>query len=226
MLRKLRHPNIVTLIGGCSQNLALVYEFMPNGSLETYLGTVRGERSLFWKTRIKIASNICSALIFMHSTKPHSIEHGDLKPANILLDLNYQGKLSDFGISCQLMKDDDTTTPLHLTDIPKGTVSYIDPEYLQTGEMNTKCDVYSFGIVLLQLVTGKSATGIIKSTQNALQSQLLNKEIDASAKWPYDKAVELAKLGLHCCNPSRKNRPDLATEVWSEIESLKSDASN
>jgi serine/threonine protein kinase len=225
ILRKVRHPNIVTLIGGCLQNWALVYEFIPNGSLDNYLGTFGDRKSLSWRTRIQIATNICSALIFLHSIKPHGIAHGDLKPANILLDTHYQAKLGDFGISCQLMKSQDTITPLHLTEHPKGTLAYIDPEYMRTGEMNPQCDVYSFGIILLQLVTGKSAAGISKAVDEALQSHRLNKEMDVSAKWPSDKAIKLAKLGLRCCNLTRKNRPNLATEVWSEIESLKPDAS-
>jgi serine/threonine protein kinase len=118
------------------------------------------------------------------------------------------------------MKTDDTITPHHLTDHPKGTLPYIDPEYMQTGEMNPQCDVYAFGIILLQLVTGKSATGIYKLVQDALKGKRMNKAIDESAKWPSDKAIKMAKLGLRCCNPSRKRRPNLETEVWSEIESL------
>ncbi|KAJ4797367.1 hypothetical protein LUZ62_048613 [Rhynchospora pubera] len=220
ILRKVRHPNIVTLIGGCSEMRALVYEYIPNGSLEYYLSAFKGKIPLSWRSRIQIASNICSALIFLHSAKPHGIAHGDLKPANILLDSNFQAKLSDFGISRQLMKTDYTSTAHHLTEHPKGTVAYIDPEYLCTGEMNPQCDVYSFGVVLLQLVTGKSATNIIKSVHEAVHSNVLNKEVDASAKWPYDKAIKMAKLGLYCCNAAKKHRPSLSTEVWSEIESL------
>ncbi|KAJ1688009.1 hypothetical protein LUZ63_019399 [Rhynchospora breviuscula] len=220
ILRKVRHPNIVTLIGGCPEMRALVYEYIPNGSLEYYLSASKGKKPLSWRSRIQIASNICSALIFLHSTKPHGIAHGDLKPANILLDSNFQAKLSDFGTSRQLMKTDYTSTAHHLTEHPKGTVAYIDPEYLCTGEMNPQCDVYSFGVVLLQLVTGKSATNIIKSVHEAVHNNVLNKEVDASAKWPYDKAIKMAKLALYCCNATKKNRPSLSTEVWSEIESL------
>ncbi|XP_078180599.1 U-box domain-containing protein 33-like [Carex rostrata] len=226
ILKNVRHPNIVTLIGGCLQNWALVYEFIPNGSLENYISSLGGRKSLSWKIQIQIASNICSALIFLHSTKPHGIAHGDLKPENILLDSNYQAKLSDFGISRLLMKADNTVTPHHLTEYPKGTLAYIDPEYLQTGEMNPQCDVYSFGIILLQLVTGKSALGISKSVQEALQSHRFKKELDASAKWPFEKAIKMAELSLRCCDPTRKNRPNLASEVWCAIESMKTDASS
>ncbi|GAU44028.1 hypothetical protein TSUD_349600 [Trifolium subterraneum] len=99
VLSKLRHQNLVTLIGANQESMTLIYEYLPNGSLEDHLSCNNSNTSpLSWQTRIRIATELCSALIFLHSNKPHSIVHGDLKPSNILLDANFISKLSDFGI--------------------------------------------------------------------------------------------------------------------------------
>uniref|UniRef100_A0A2N9GID7 RING-type E3 ubiquitin transferase n=1 Tax=Fagus sylvatica TaxID=28930 RepID=A0A2N9GID7_FAGSY len=101
VLSQLRHPNLVKLIGSCPETFALIYEYLPNGSLEDRLNRVDNSPPLSWKTRIRIATELCSVLVYLHSNKPH-IVHGDLKPSNILLDLNFVSKLSDFGICREL----------------------------------------------------------------------------------------------------------------------------
>ncbi|XP_078148445.1 U-box domain-containing protein 33-like isoform X2 [Carex rostrata] len=98
VLSKLRHPNLVTLIGACPETWALVYEFLPNGSLEDRLSCKGDAPPLTWQARTRIAAEVCSALIFLHSTdEPVSLIHGDLKPSNILLDSNFVSRLGDFG---------------------------------------------------------------------------------------------------------------------------------
>ncbi|KAJ3704392.1 hypothetical protein LUZ61_008097 [Rhynchospora tenuis] len=220
ILKRVRHPNLVVQIGVCPEAYALVYEFMPNGTLQDLLE--KRPRTLTWKTRICIASNICSGLIFLHSVYPHGIVHGDLKPANILLDSNYIGKLSDFGISRHLSQTDTRITLHHQTEFPKGTLPYMDPEYFQSAELTPQYDVYSFGIVLLELVTGKHPMGLRKLMEDAIQKGELKKFVDASAgKWPFEEAKKIVLLGLRCSDPSRKNRPDLVKDVWHEIELMK-----
>ncbi|KAE8662483.1 signal peptide peptidase-like 4-like [Hibiscus syriacus] len=150
---KMRHPNMVTLIGACPEAWTLVYEYLPNGSLEDRLSCRENSPPLSWQTRIRIATELCSVLIFLHSSKPHGIVHGDLKPANVLLDSNFVTKLSDFGI-CRLLSNN--TTVCCRTD-PKGTFAYMDPEFLSTGELTPKAEVYSFGVILLRLLTRRSA---------------------------------------------------------------------
>ncbi|KAJ4974824.1 hypothetical protein NE237_007998 [Protea cynaroides] len=220
ILSRVRHQNLVTLIGVCHEASSLVLEYLPNGSLEDRLTYKDGTLPLPWKTRMRIAKEICSALIFLHRNEPQ-IVHGDLKPSNILLDCNFVSKLCDFGIANFITRDDEystyTTTLFCMTD-PKGTIAYIDPEFFATGVLTTKADVYSFGVVLLQLLTGKPAIRLPMKVQIALDQGTLNDMLDSSAgDWPLDQAKKLAQMALRCCEVSRKNRPNLEFEVWRQL---------
>ncbi|KAF9613949.1 hypothetical protein IFM89_013484 [Coptis chinensis] len=225
VLSKMRHPNLLTLIGTCPEAWSLVYEYLPNGSLEDRLACKGNTAPLSWQTRIRIAVEICSALIFLHHNKPNGIIHGDLKPGNIILDANFISKLGDFGICRSLPSDgslNTTTTLCWRTNNPKGTLVYMDPEFLATGELTTKSDVYSFGIVLLQLLTGRPALGITKEVEYALEKGNLSALLDCTAgDWPFVQAKQLAYLALRCCEMNRKSRPDLMTEVWRVLEPMK-----
>ncbi|KAL1830289.1 hypothetical protein ACET3Z_008701 [Daucus carota] len=224
VLSKLRHPNLITLIGACPEAWILIYEYLPNGSLEDRLSCKDNTPPLSWQTRVRIAAELCSVLVFLHSCKPRSIIHGDLKPANILLDANHVSKLSDFGI-CYLISQDELSsnrTACCRPDYPKGTFSYIDPEYLTTGELTRKSDVYSFGIILLRLLTGRPALGIAKDVQAAFDKGNLKDLLDATAgDWPFVRAKQLALLALSCCEMSRSRRPDLISEVWRMLEPMR-----
>lgn len=224
VLSKLRHPNLVMLIGACPEVWTLVYEYLPNGSLEDRLSCKDNSPPLSWQTRIRIATELCSVLIFLHSCKPHSIVHGDLKPANLLLDANFVSKLSDFGI-CRLLSQNDLSsdnTSLCCRTDPKGTFAYMDPEFLATGELTPKSDVYSFGIILLRLLTGRPALGITKEVKYALDTGRLNTLLDPLAgDWPFVQAEQLANLALRCCEMNRRSRPDLGTDVWRVLEPMR-----
>ncbi|XP_074580758.1 U-box domain-containing protein 33-like [Curcuma longa] len=218
VLSKVRHPNLVTLIGACPEAWTLVYEFLPNGSLEDRLTRADNTPPLTWQARVRIASEICSALIFLHSCKPLGVVHGDLKPANILLDANLVSKLGDFGICRLLDQSIDSTTLLHCTLQAKGTFAYMDPELLSYGEITTKSDIYSFGVILLRLLTGRPAFGISKVVRDAFYKKSSHEIFDRSAgDWPCVQAEKLLKLGLKCCEMNRKDRPD-TKEVWEILE--------
>ncbi|KAK7389946.1 hypothetical protein VNO78_25243 [Psophocarpus tetragonolobus] len=224
VLGKLRHPYLITLIGACPESWTLVYEFLPNGSLEDRLNCKDNTPPLSWQSRVRIAAELCSALIFLHSRKPHSIAHGDLKPANILLDANLVSKLSDFGI-CRILSHQESSsnsTTQFWRTVPKGTFVYMDPEFFASGELTPKSDVYSFGIILLRLITGKPALRIIKEVQYALDVRKLKSILDPLAgEWPLRLAEELAHLALRCCEMNRKNRPDLFPDVWRVLEPMR-----
>ncbi|KAI6707671.1 hypothetical protein NL676_010633 [Syzygium grande] len=223
VLSRVRHPNLITLIGACPEPWTLVYEYFPNGSLEDWLNSSNRAEQLSWRARIRIATELCSVLAFLHSWKPYSIIHGDVKPGNILLDAHLESKLSDFGI-CRLLssgeRSSNNTTVLYPTNL-SGTPGYMDPEFLVTQELTTKFDVYSFGIVLLQLLTRRPAFRIAEEVQRAISAGTLEAILDPLAgEWPYMLAKELTYVGLRCCEMSRRNRPDLRSDVWMVLQSI------
>jgi serine/threonine protein kinase len=217
----MRHPNLVTLIGVCREVKALVFEFLSNRSLEDCLQCKHQTEPLSWRMRIRIAADICTGLIFLHSNKPKGIVHGDLKPDNVLLDTSFVCKLTDFGISRRLNLTNTTLTPYHQTNQIKGTVGYMDPAYIASGELTAQSDVYSFGVVLLRLLTGKIPLGLLNEVEIALSNEMLQDVIDTSAgEWPPEYTEDLARLALRCCRYDRKERPDLAKEVWGVLQAM------
>ena len=183
-LNNLRHPNLVTLIGYCQEVQALIYEYVPYGSLEDRLSCKDNTPPLSWQIRVRIATELCSALIFLHSCKPCSILLGDLTTAKVLLDANFVSKLCDHG-NCSLrshyQSSNNNITQFWRTE-PKGSnFAYLDPEFLSTGELTLKSDVYSFGITLLQLLTGRPPWGITKEVQYALDAGKLQDLLDPFA---------------------------------------------
>lgn len=225
ILSRVRHPHLVTLLGACLESSTLVYEFLSNGSLEDFLMCAEKRQTLTWQIRIRIISEICSALTFLHKNKPHPVVHGDLKPANILLDVNLVSKLSDFGISRHLLQSSTNNTTMYRTMHPMGTLQYMDPEFFATGELTCQSDVYSFGIVVLRLLTGKPADGIKRIVEDAMEKGNLNSIVDTSAGgWPDVYVQQLAHLALSCTELSRKCRPDLSVVVWGVVKAMRDDA--
>ncbi|KAK6939085.1 Protein kinase domain [Dillenia turbinata] len=156
MLSLLHHPHLVTLIGYCSEQAKrlLVYEYMANGSLETHLFDLEPNRMpLDWNTRMKIALGAARGLEYLHCKANPPVIYRDLKSANILLDEDFNPKLSDFGLA-KLGPVGDKT---HVSTRIMGTYGYCAPEYAMTGKLTLKSDIYGFGVVLLELITGRKA---------------------------------------------------------------------
>ncbi|KAG2596518.1 probable serine/threonine-protein kinase PBL7 isoform X4 [Panicum virgatum] len=154
MLNLLHHPNLVNLFGYCidGDQRLLVYEYMPLGSLEDHLHDLAPDQEpLDWKTRMKIAAGAAAGLEYLHDKAHPPVIYRDIKPSNILLGEEYHAKLSDFGLA-KLGPVGDKT---HVTTRVMGTHGYCAPEYASTGQLTIKSDIYSFGVVFLELITGR-----------------------------------------------------------------------
>lgn len=222
VLSCIRHPNMVLLLGACPEYGCLVYEYMDNGSLEDRLFRRGNTPSIPWKIRFKIAAEIATGLLFLHQTKPEPLVHRDLKPANILLDRNYVSKISDVGLA-RLVPPSvaDSVTQYHMTSTA-GTFCYIDPEYQQTGMLGIKSDVYSLGVMLLQIITAKPPMGLTHHVERAIEKGSFADMLDRTVPdWPIEEALEYAKMALNCAELRRKDRPDLGTVVLPALNRLR-----
>lgn len=164
------HPNLVQLIGYCAEaeQRLLVYEYMPLGSLEDHLHSRRpNRRRLDWNTRMKIAAGAARGLAYLHDQMNPPVIYRDLKCSNILLNEDFHAKLSDFGLAKVGPLGDKT----HVSTRVMGTYGYCAPDYAMTGQLTFKSDIYSFGVVLLELITGRKA---IDNTKSAAEQNLVS----------------------------------------------------
>ncbi|CAN6912697.1 unnamed protein product [Brassica oleracea] len=223
ILSKIRHPHLVLLLGACPERGCLIYEYMDNGSLDDRLMLVNDTPPIPWFERFRIALEVASALVFLHKSKPRPIIHRDLKPGNILLDQNFVSKLGDVGLSTMVNQDDAASklTVFKKTS-PVGTLCYIDPEYQRTGIISPKSDVYSLGVVILQLITAKPAIAITHMVEEAIGDDAeFMALLDVKAgSWPISETRELAALGLCCTEMRRRDRPDLKDQIIPTLERL------
>ncbi|KAF2321913.1 hypothetical protein GH714_004547 [Hevea brasiliensis] len=221
VLGKLQHPHLVTLLGACPEAWSLVYEYLPNGSLQDCLFRKNNISPLTWKVRARIIAEISSALCFLHSSKPEKIVHGDLKPQNILLDSELSCKICEFGI-CRLVTDDTLYCPSFRRGTePKGAFSYMDPAFQRVGVLTTKSDIYSFGVIILQLLTGRPPVGLVGEVRRTMSCGKLSSILDPSAgEWPIFVAKRLAELGLQFCELCSRERPELTPALVRELEQL------
>ncbi|KAF8047494.1 hypothetical protein N665_3001s0009 [Sinapis alba] len=222
VLSSMRHPNMVILLGACPEYGCLVYEYMENGTLEDRLFCKDNTPPLSWRERFRIAAEIATGLLFLHQAKPEPLVHRDLKPANILLDRHLNSKISDVGLA-RLVPPAvaDSFTNYHMT-AAAGTFCYIDPEYQQTGMLGVKSDLYSFGVVLLQILTAMPAMGLSHRVEKALEKKRLREVLDPKiSDWPEEETQVLAQLALQCCELRKRDRPDLATVLLPALSKLR-----
>ncbi|KAK1678448.1 hypothetical protein QYE76_039296 [Lolium multiflorum] len=222
ILTNIRHPNLVSYIGEYEKKYALICEHLPDGTLQDRLVN---KRQTSWEERIRISATICSTLLFLHNMKPSPVIHGDLEAQNISFDADNVCKLSVFGMSYSTQRTTTTTTTNNNNNIVPSIQS----------------DISAFGIVLLQIVTGQAEKDLVRKEVlkmgdlNQFQEKdigwqrevLKNKKIvdDKLDNWPTEDAVKMLVLGLRCSHPEENERPDLATEVWTQISSMKRGAS-
>lgn len=226
-LGKFSHPNLVRLVGYCweDREFLLVYEYMTKGSLENHLFK-KGAEPLPWSTRIKIATGAAQGLAFLHTTEK-SVIYRDFKSANILLDGDFNAKLSDFGLAKLGPANGDS----HVSTGVVGTYGYAAPEYIATGHLYVKSDVYGFGVVLLEMITGLrvldtnrpgSQHNLVDWARPALpDKRKLRKIMDPRLEhdYPSKGATKAAELILSCLEPDPKNRPDML-EVMASLQEI------
>ncbi|KAL6629723.1 hypothetical protein ACP70R_029488 [Stipagrostis hirtigluma subsp. patula] len=233
-LGRLSHPNLVKLLGYCweDKELLLVYEFMAKGSLENHLFR-RGSAPLSWELRLKIAIGAARGLAFLHASEKQVI-YRDFKASNILLDANYNAKLSDFGLA----KLGPTGSNSHITTRVMGTYGYAAPEYVATGHLYVKSDVYGFGVVMLEMLSGQRAldpnrpNGQLSLVDWAkpylADRRKLARLMDPRLEGQYNskQALQAAQLTLNCLAGEPRSRPSMkeVVDTLEQIESMKSRA--
>ncbi|XP_057469571.1 receptor protein-tyrosine kinase CEPR1-like [Actinidia eriantha] len=224
-LGSIRHKNIVKLYCYFSSldSSLLVYEYMPNGNLWDALH--KGKILLDWPTRHQIALGIAQGLAYLHHDLKPSIIHRDIKSNNILLDINYQPKVADFGIAkvLQARRGKDSTTAVFA-----GTYGYMAPEYAYSSKATTKCDVYSFGVVLMELITGRKPVeadfGENKNIIYWVSTKVETKEgamevLDNRLSGLYkDEMIKVLKIAIRCTYKTSGNRPTMNEVVQLLIE--------
>ncbi|KAL0911628.1 hypothetical protein M5K25_019782 [Dendrobium thyrsiflorum] len=227
-LGQLRHKNLVKLIGYCSESDSklLVYEYMQRGSLENHLFK-RGAQQISWAMRVNIAIDVAHGLSFLHGLETQVI-YRDLKASNILLDSDFNAKLSDFGLA----RNGPTGDKTHVSTRVVGTRGYAAPEYIATGHLSIKSDIYSFGVVLLELLSGRRALdherGSAEDTLVDWAKPFLDDKrrmlriMDTRLEGRYSKkaAQTIAALALQCLDDDSRNRPNM-NEVLPTLEKLR-----
>ncbi|XP_022765897.1 putative wall-associated receptor kinase-like 16 [Durio zibethinus] len=227
VLSQINHRNVVKLLGCCleTQVPLLVYEYARNGTLFDHLHNAAYASVISWETRLKIATQTAEALAYLHSAASPPIIHRDVKLTNILLDENYNTKVSDFCAS-RLVPSDKT----QVTTLVQGTLGYLDPEYLHTSQLTKKSDVYSFGVVLIELLTGLRVLSFERPEQernlsmyfvSAVKGGLLLEILDRRVlnEKNIEQLKEVATLARRCVRVKGEERPTMK-EVVSELEGL------
>ncbi|KAL4326239.1 hypothetical protein GQ457_11G021580 [Hibiscus cannabinus] len=223
------HPNLVKLLGYCSvdgergiQRL-LVYEFMPNRSLENHLFNTTS--TLPWRTRLEIMLGAAEGLAYLHDGLEVKVIYRDFKSSNVLLDENFRPKLSDFGLA----REGPTGDRTHVSTAVVGTYGYAAPEYVETGHLTIQSDIWTFGVVLYEILTGRRAVDRNRPTaeqklldwvkQFPPDSRRFSMIIDPRFRGNYSlsAAQKVGKLANSCLNKNAKERPTMSQVV----ESLK-----
>lgn len=226
MLSRLHHRNLVSLVGYCDEEgeQMLVYEFMPNGTLRDWLSG-KTKEYLNFSMRLRIALGSAKGILYLHTEAHPPVFHRDIKASNILLDSKLTAKVADFGLSrLAPVLDDEGTVPHHVSTIVKGTPGYLDPEYFLTHKLTDKSDVYSLGVVFLELLTGMQpishGKNIVREVNMAHRAGMMFSIIDSRmGSYPSECVERFVALALLCCYDNPEKRPSML-DVVRELESI------
>ncbi|KAH6756368.1 Protein kinase superfamily protein [Perilla frutescens var. hirtella] len=241
ILSSINHPNLVKLHGYCSdpRGLLLVYDYVPNGTLADHL---HGKQSLYrkgalsWCTRVEIALQTAMAVEYLHFSVVPPVVHRDITSANIFVDKEMKVKVGDFGLSRLLVCPEATMATSNTSEGvwtgPQGTPGYLDPDYYRSFRLNEKSDIYSFGVVLLELITGMRAVDqtremremtladmVVPRIQMGLLHQVLDPVLVVDGE-AMEGATAVAELAFRCVAADKDDRPD-AREVAMELRRIK-----
>ncbi|KAK4595259.1 hypothetical protein RGQ29_013621 [Quercus rubra] len=217
-----RHKNLVRLLGYCIEGThrMLVYEYVNNGNLEQWLhGAMRQHGYLTWEARVKVLLGTAKALAYLHEAIEPKVVHRDIKSSNILIDDEFNAKVSDFGLAKLL-----GAGKSHVTTRVMGTFGYVAPEYANTGLLNEKSDVYSFGVLLLEAITGRDPVdygrpahevNLVDWLKMMVGSRRSEEVVDPNIEArPSTRALKRALLtALRCVDPDSEKRPKMSQVV-------------
>ncbi|XP_042954871.1 L-type lectin-domain containing receptor kinase S.4-like [Carya illinoinensis] len=216
IIGRLRHRNLVQLLGWCRReaDLLLVYDFMPNGSLDRYLFD-EPKATLSWEQRFKVIKGVASGLLYLHEEWEQTVVHRDIKAGNVLLDSEFNPKLSDFGLAKMYEHGSKPRTTRVV-----GTLGYLAPEFTRTGKATTSSDVFAFGALLLEVVCGRRPINSDASSEEFMLVDWVWQKWRVGAilsvtdpklggKFDESEAVLVLKLGLMCSNDAPEARPTM-----------------
>ncbi|XP_022767352.1 putative serine/threonine-protein kinase [Durio zibethinus] len=218
-LTKLKHENLVTLKGCCvnGANRFLVYNYMENNSLaQILLGGETNGIKLGWEARRAISLGVARGLAYLHEEVEPHIVHRDIKASNILLDQNLMPKVSDFGLS-RIFRDNASHISTHVA----GTLGYLAPEYAISGRLTRKIDVYSFGVLLLEIISGQTVVNfdlehgeryLVQKAWEIYRANSILQLVDPTVgmNYPEEEAIRFIKVGLLCVQETAGLRPEMS----------------
>ncbi|XP_072982097.1 putative serine/threonine-protein kinase isoform X1 [Typha latifolia] len=220
VITNVRHPNLVELVGCCVQanSRILVYEYLENSSINhALLGHKSDPSKLNWSIRSAICVGTAKGLAFLHEELEPPIVHRDIKASNILIDRNYVPKIGDFGLA-KLFPDNIT----HISTRVAGTTGYLAPEYALHGQLTKKADIYSFGVLVLEIISGESSSKALYSEGNFLldrawqlyQEGRLQELVDPVLKeYSEEQVLRYTKVALFCTQAAAGRRPSMLQVV-------------
>ncbi|KAI3951089.1 hypothetical protein MKW92_047409 [Papaver armeniacum] len=227
LLSSIQHENLVPLLGYCCEKdqQILVYPFMSNGSLQDRLyGEAAKRKTLDWQTRLSVALGAARGLLYLHTFSGRAIIHRDVKSSNILLDHTMTAKVADFGFSKYAPQEGDSNASLEV----RGTAGYLDPEYYSTQHLSAKSDVFSFGVVLLEIITGReplnihrprSEWSLVEWAKPLVQESRIEDLVDPSIKAGYNAEAmwRVVEVAITCLEPFSAYRPCMSV-IARELE--------